>query len=577
MAAFTTPQKGKRRRLVWLSAKGLGVGRNDAQGDELPEDTGSATGGAPPRYRFRYLPSNVTGMSGILKHPSPRRLARLTPKASKQIRPVNRQRPPAGTPLRPDGPIEHVFYIVRENRTYDQILGDDERGDGDPKLTLFGAEVTPNVHALARRFPLLDHVYANSEASIDAHFWTSAAAVSDYVVKSWHANYAGRQRPYDYGVYAVTWPSQRFLFDQATKQGISWFNYGEAIAGTVPLPDRDRRSREEAEVVAKFARSDLGPLTPGPQLPPPAPCFSNDAYSGGTNLITMQEVFDSSRPPGASPLTTESRFECFAQRFQQQVASDSVPAFNYITLPNDHTAGTSPGARTPTAMIAENDLALGEIVDVISHSPIWESSLILVIEDDSQDGADHVDAHRIPALAISPYARRGAVVHNRYDFLSFIRTLELIVGMKPLNLFDATAVPLYDAFDSNPSDNSEPYEAIVPEVDLLERNAAGAPNAALSEELPLNFTDRTPQRLLDRILWQHVHGADSEPPPPGPNAAGLDEAEWRRNGGLSPEQALQEVYEDFLIPYLKRYRPSELGLTREEAKALLTEASAEEG
>ena len=568
VAAMTTPQR-KRSRLVWLTAKGLGVGRNDARGEELPEDLGSATAGAPPKYRFRYLPSNVVGMSGLMRVPSERKLKKLTPKASKQIRPTNAQAPPADTPLRPNGPIEHVFYIVRENRTYDQILGDDPRGDGDPKLTLFGEEITPNAHALVKRFPLLDHVYANSEASIDGHFWTSAAAVSDYVVKSWHANYAGRQRPYDYGVYAVTWPSQRFLFDKAAEQGISYFNYGEAVAGTVPLNDRDRTAAENAEVADKFANSDLGPLTPGPQGPPP--CFSNDASSGGTNVITMQEVFDSSRPPGANPSNTESRYQCFEQHFNQQLATGDVPAFNYLTLANDHTAGTRPGSRTPRAMIAENDLALGEVVDLISHSPIWDKSLILVIEDDSQDGADHVDAHRIPALAISPYTKRGAVISNRYDFLSFIRTLELVTGMEPLNLFDATAVPLYDAFDADPSDNDEPYDVITPEVDLLERNPPDGANAALSEELPLLFTDRTPQRVLDRILWQYVHGIDSEPPPPGPNASGLDEAEWRRNGGLSPAEALEAVREELLGPYLEAYGREALGLSAEQARELQAE------
>ncbi len=278
-------------------------------------------------------------------------------------------------------------------------------------------------------------------------------------------------------------------------------------------------------------------------MDPPAPCFSNDASSGGENVITGQEVFDSSRPAGADPLTTESRFECFSERFDMQLANGSVPAFNYIVLPDDHTVGTSPGGRTPRAMIAENDLALGEFVDKISHSSIWEKSLILVIEDDSQDGADHVDAHRIPAFAISPYAKRGAVIHTRYDFLSFIRTLELVLRMEPLNLFDATAVPMYDAFDADASDNSEPYEAITPSVDLLERNTAASPNARLSARLPLEFTDRTPQRILDRILWQSVHGADSEPPPPGPNAAGLDERAWRNSGATSDEEALEEVIE----------------------------------
>ena len=240
--------------------------------------------------------------------------------------------------------------------------------------------------------------------------------------------------------------------------------------------------------------------------------------------MNQQKVFDSSRPEGANPANTESRFECFRQRFEQQLASPGdVPALNYVTLPNDHTVGTTPGERTPEAMIAENDLAVGEVVDLISHSPIWKRSPILVIEDDSQDGLDHVDARRIPALAISPYARRGAVVHDRYDFLSFIRTMEIVTEMRPLNLFDAVATPMYSAFDGDPSDNDEPYDAIVPEQDLLERNPDNAANADLSDQLPLELTDRTPQRILDRILWQNLHGADSEPPPPGPNASGIDD------------------------------------------------------
>jgi len=228
-----------------------------------------------------------------------------------------------------------------------------------------------------------------------------------------------------------------------------------------------------------------------------------------------------------------SRIECFRARFATQLLTNSVPAFNYLTLSNDHTAGTTPGRRTPNAMMAENDLALGQLVETISNSKIWNQSLIMVIEDDSQDGADHVDAHRIPAFAISPYAKRGAVVHTRYDFLSFIKTLEVTTGMKPLNLFDNLAVPLYDAFSPN-ADNAEPYTAIKPDVNLTERNKASAPNAAFSRGLPLDRTDATPQRYLDRILWQYVHGADSEPPPPGPNASGVDEEAWKKSGGLTP-------------------------------------------
>jgi DNA-binding beta-propeller fold protein YncE len=540
----------RRGKLVWIAAEGLGSGPNTYAPGEAPfRDPGSATSEASEAQLFKYLPAHTFGKAGTGSFPDDGRLRRLTPRAARQLRPTNTQEPPAGTPIRPPGPgqkIEHVFYIVRENRTYDQILGADPRGDGDPKLELFGERVTPNAHALARRFPLLDHVYANSEASIDGHFWTSAAAVSDYVSKNWHQNYGGRGRPYDFGVYAVTWPAAGFLFDQAEKQGIEYFNWGEAIAGVVEeLPDKDKGVAEIQRAASKQDNSDLNvPATP-------TGCFPNVASSGGIDEVLSLgpapdvEVYDSSLPPGAPPLSL-SRFDCFRARFNLMLALNDVPAFNYITLPNDHTAGTSPGRRTPNAMLAENDWALGQVVDLISHSPIWSKSLIMVIEDDSQDGADHVDAHRIPAFAISPYAKRGAVVHTRYDFLSFIRTLEIITGIQPLNLFDSVAVPLYDALGPEPS-NSEAYDAILPGVNLTERNTGASPNAQLSSRLPLGFTDRTPQRILDRILWQYVHGLDSEPPPPGPNASGLDEARWRRGGAFTQreaEEALREELEE---------------------------------
>jgi DNA-binding beta-propeller fold protein YncE len=494
VAAAATPSRSK---LAWISSKGLGVGPNNI-GDD-PES-------------FRYLPKQVFGQSGILPFPSQQRIRQLTPRADREIVPVNSQSPPDGTPIRANGPIEHVFYVVRENRTYDQVLGDDPRGEGAPELTLFGEEITPNVHALVRRFPLLDHVYANSEASIDGHYWTAAGAVSDNVIKNWPQNYAGRGRPYDFGSYEVSAPPRGYIFERMLNADIPFFNYGEALAGLSPLPDKDRTPAQSQRAAEVLANSDIGSPQPG--------CYDSD-ISNSTVLGQGQiQVYDSSLPPGAQP-TAHSRFDCFRTRFNAQVANGTVPAFNYMVLPNDHTEGTTPGRRTPNAQLASNDWGLGQIVDLISHSEIWGSSLILVMEDDSQDGADHVDAHRIPALAISPYAKRGRVIPNRYDMLSFLRTAEIVIGLKAAYLGEALAVPLYRAFTSEPL-NDEPYDAIVPGVDMAETNTASSPAARLSARLPLNAPDRVPQRELDRILWKYAHGQHAVPPPPGPNASGKD-------------------------------------------------------
>ena len=502
VAAASTPDG---HRLAWVASKGLGVGPNPhGPNPNSPFDSDNQIN------HFQYLPSIVRGESGILDFPKVRRLRDLTPKADREIVPKDRRRPPRGTPLRAGGPIKHVFYIVKENRTYDQVLGDVKRGDGDPRLTLFGKKLTPNLHALVKRFPLLDHVYADSEASIDGHYWTAAGAVSDYVIKNWPQNYAGRGRPFDFGAYEVSAPPKGYIFQRLLAAQIPFFNYGEALAGLSPFPDKDR-TPAEAAINAKVLANTDGQVFGG--------CYDSD-IAIFNSLISGADVYDSSPPPGASPLA-HSRFDCFKARFESQVAAGDVPTFNYLVLPLDHTQGVKPGARTPNADVADNDWALGQIVDEISHSPIWKSSLILVQEDDSQDGADHVDAHRIPALAISPYVRKGAVVHTRYDQLSLLRTAERTMGLKPKYLAEALAVPLYDAFTKKPK-NAAPYDAITPNVNMTATNPNTAANRRASRGLPLNLPDRVPQRKLDAILWRYRHGPHSIPPPPGPNASGVD-------------------------------------------------------
>jgi len=498
--ATTVTREGK---LLYVAAKGVGVGPNP--GGPRPDQP---TDNDDRINSTQYLPLLVSGSAGIAAMPSDAQIGAMTVATDDVVKPANSTSPPAGTPLRPGGPIKHVFYIVRENRTYDQVLGDDARGDGDPKLTLFGDQVTPNAHALTKRFPLVDHFFANSEASIDGHFWTSAGSVPDYVNKNWFQNYAGRGRPYDFPVYAVDFPANGFLFDQATRQGISYFDYGEAIAGNIPLPDKDRTPAETQAVSAKFANSDIGPGTG------PGSCYPNDG-SIGKDAITGQPVFDTVPPLGARP-DAESRFTCFQAKFNAQAAAGTVPTFNYLVLSNDHTRTLTGGAYTPRAMVADNDEGLGRMVDLISHSPIWKSSAIFVIEDDSQDGADHVDAHRIPALVISPYAKQGAVVRTRYDFPSVIHSMELIMGMNPLGFKDALGVPMYDAFQPTPA-NDAPYTYVPSKVNLLETNPTTGAGARASARLP-DGLDEIPQHELDALLWKSVHGQDSTPPPAGPNA-----------------------------------------------------------
>ena len=515
-------QSGRAAQLLYVAARGVGVG---------PNPTGPVTTDpfdpifwafnwlAPTTDVFSfssgttYLPAMVDGRAGLMRLPSDAQVKRLSPMATRQIHPRDAQAAPAGTPLRADGPIKHVFFVVRENRSYDQLLGDLGRGNSDPHLVVFGQNVTPNLHALVTRFPLLDHVFANSEASIQGHFWTAAASVPDYVDRNWVQEYAGRGRPNDFGLYAVTFPGNGFLFNQAERQHISYYNYGEAIAGNEPsLPDRDRTPEVLAEEQLVAANSDLGPEFGG--------TYPNDLFIGSTGAAPYPgEIFTSSLSTlgGTAPPGSLSCMDSFRARFESQLAAGTVPTFNYLTMTSDHTRGTQTGFPTPSAMVADGDLGLGQLVDLISHSSIWSSSVIFVVEDDSQDGADHVNAHRIPVAVISPYARQGAIIHRRYDLLSVVRSMELIMGMKALSLNDALATPMYDAFTSEPL-NAEPVDVITPAVDLLERNTQAAPWAALSGRLPFGKLDAVPQAQLDAILWKSVYGVNSTPPPPGPGA-----------------------------------------------------------
>ena len=502
------------RRVVWLAAKGLGAGPNPLYGQYFANSDVAPYG--------QYVIDMLLGRVGVLPTPGQAQLARMAKVVASEIRPSDLRPGPANTPVEspgggPSRQIKHVFLVVRENRTYDQVFGSDRRGDGDPALELFddnglkgpGGGVTPNAHRLARQFPLLDHFYADSEVSVDGHIITSGAYATDFVLKALHPNYSNRGRIANFGQDPVTLPPDGFVFDQAARQGVSFRNYGEYSAGDLPQSDDGRPTYRTVQANTAWGY----PIFFG--------CDNFGVAPNGVNNAAVCDQDSGSPGPAGQADAARSRFDFFQASFDAELATNTVPALTYLTLPNDHTNGVQLHYPTPKAMVADNDLGLGQLVQLISHSPIWPESAIFVEEDDSQDGADHVDAHRMPAFVISPWARHGAVVHTRYDQESILRTVELILGLRPLSLYDGLAEPMYDAFvsgDSRP--DPTPYCAVTPAQPLTELTTT--PPVGLAASLPYNDVDLVPQPLFDQVLWLSVYGPTVPAPGPGPNASSAE-------------------------------------------------------
>lgn len=369
-------------------------------------------------------------------------------------------------------PIKHVFYVIKENRTYDQVFGDMKEGNGDPALCLFPEEITPNHHALARQFVLLDNLYADAEVSADGHNWSMAAYATDYVEKSWPTSYGGRGGEYEFeGGYPVAYPSAGFLWDNCNRHGVSYRTYGEfAENGQTP-----------EDTVKATMPSLVGHVAP---------------FYRGWDLSYSDTL----------------RYHSWEREFSRYEGTEDLPAFQIIKLPNDHTEGTRRESLTPRAFAAQNDLALGMLVDRISHSRYWKESAIFVIEDDAQNGPDHVDAHRTVALVISPYTKRHFTDSELYSTSSMVGTMELILGLPFLSQFDAAATPMYNSFTSTPDTST--YACRAARVDLSERNPAGAFGQLRSEQIDFSRQDAAPDVELSEIVWKAVRGADSPMPAP---------------------------------------------------------------
>lgn len=370
---------------------------------------------------------------------------------------------PANSILNAGGPIKHVIYIIKENRTYDEVLGDVAGADGDPSLVWFGQKITPNQHALAARFGIFDRTFADAQVSADGHNWSTAAFANDYLERFWPVVYAGRRDLYDFEDGATaSRPHNGYLWDDATRAHISFRDYGEFVTNpTTP-----------GGAVTTSMRNLIGHIDP--------------KYRG----------FD-------LDYSDQNRFFEWRSEFQSYVAHHNLPQLEIIRLPNDHTKGTSVGALTPQAYVAQNDYALGEIIDVVSHSPYWASTAIFTIEDDAQNGADHVDDQRTTFFLASPYAKPG-VHHAHYSTSSVLHTIELILGLQPMSIYDAVAQPMYGAFDAHA--DLRPYNAIAPLINVHATNARTAYGAATSAKLDFRHADEIDPAIFNRILAHAVHG-----------------------------------------------------------------------
>ncbi len=438
----------------------------------------------PPKSIREYIGGLFNGTLSAIDAPTPADMVKYTKKAY-ECSPLRADQGTVAQPREANNPIpakvgdaspiKHCLYIIKENRTYDQFFGDLKEGNGDPNLCIFPDRITPNHHALAKQFVLLDNFYVEAEVSADGHEWSMAAYATDFVEKSWPLSYrAGGRGIFRYpaeGSLPIAYPASGYLWDRAKEAGVTYRSYGEFIAnGKTPNdPAHARVPALEGHFDPKFHGFDV-------------------EYSD------------------------QKRTDRFLEEFKAYEEKGDWPQLVILRLPNDHTAGTAPGKVTPTAMVADNDLAVGRVVDAVSRSKYWKETAIFIVEDDAQNGADHVDAHRTVALVVSPYTKMQHVDSSMYSTTSMLRTMELILGLKPMTQFDAAALPMYASFQEKP--NLVPYKFLNANVNLAELNTKEMYGSKESAKFDLSKEDAVDDLLLNEIVWRSVKGANSPMPAP---------------------------------------------------------------
>ena len=429
-------------------------------------------GGQEHKIKVQYIAGLFRGTLNILPVPDPQQLA-IYSQAVYNNTPYTKKdeltsASPAGNPIPQKvgdpSPIKHIFYIIKENRTYDQVLGDMPEGNGDPKLVLFGENITPNQHALAREFVLLDNFYVNGEVSADGHNWTMGAYATDFLEKNWPTSYGGRGGTYaGEGAREIANNKDGFLWDFCSRKGVSFRTYGEFVGDN------------------------------GPSLP------------------VLKDHYCKNFTPWVQSVRDTVRFRQWKHDFDSLLAINAVPQLNTIRFINNHTEGLRIGRPTPFAHVADNDLATGLFIDYLSHSSIWNESLVLIVEDDAQNGPDHVDAHRSTAFLAGGYVKTGFIDHTAYTTTSLLRTIELILGLPPMSQYDAAATPLWRCLDNTPG--HKPFIAKPIHIDLNDKNLAENKWQKMSEKFDFTAEDRINDFDFNEVIWRAVKGLDSPCPP----------------------------------------------------------------
>jgi YVTN family beta-propeller protein len=459
----------------------VGVGKGN-QTKPNPFLKAQENGRAARGRQYPYIGTTLSGALSIVPIPDEKQLAAYTATVYRNC-PYSDQllsnAPSARETAIPSrvgapSPIQHVIYIIKENRTYDQVFGDMKEGDGDPSLVMFGEKVTPNHRKLAREFVLLDHLYCNGHVSRDGHPWSTMAYNTDYIARDWALTYSRRRGIDDDEEGNLANAPSGYLWDACARAGLSYRSYGE-YGARVSQPDGG--ARMEGRVPGLVGHM----------------CPAYGIAKKGTKIRDTENV------------------EIFLKEFRAFEAKDNLPRFIVMSLGEDHTTGTTPGTFTPQACVASNDLALGRLVEAVTKSKYWPQTAIFVIEDDAQNGPDHLDAHRTVGLVISPYARHHYVDSSHYATVSMVRSIELILGLPPLSQYDAAARPMFESFTDQP--DVTPYTHEPARVGLNEVNSKAAYGAARSSNMDFTDYDRVDEFELNEILWRAIKGENAPVPP----------------------------------------------------------------